>query len=99
MIGQRVFDCGRAWAHGADYFVAPATGVYPLPDAISECRPVRKLIAMRFSAISLLETPEGKEGRLDRPDALRNGAVGKIDDNSPKPAASTAESFADAKRR
>ncbi|MFT6090675.1 zinc-binding dehydrogenase [Sulfitobacter sp.] len=75
MIGKRVTIAG---VHGtwAEYFVAPATGVLPLPDMISDVAGAQ-LIAMPFSAISLLETLKAKKGDWIIQTAA-NGAVGKI---------------------
>ncbi len=75
MIGKRVTIAG---VHGtwAEYFVAPATGVLPLPDAISDVAGAQ-LIAMPFSALSLLETLKAKKGDWIIQTAA-NGAVGKI---------------------
>ncbi|AXI49954.1 MULTISPECIES: zinc-binding dehydrogenase [unclassified Sulfitobacter] len=75
MIGQRVSIAG---VHGtwAEYFVAPATGVLPLPDVISDVAGAQ-LIAMPFSAISLLETLKAQKGDWIVQTAA-NGAVGKI---------------------
>ncbi|WP_106744191.1 zinc-binding dehydrogenase [Yoonia maritima] len=75
MIGQRVAIAG---VHGtwAEYFVAPASGVLPLPDVISDSLGAQ-LIAMPFSAISLLETLKATKGDWIIQTAA-NGAVGKI---------------------
>ncbi|MDX2482487.1 MAG: zinc-binding dehydrogenase [Pseudodonghicola sp.] len=75
MIGKRVTIAG---VHGtwAEYFVAPATGVLPLPDTISDVAGAQ-LIAMPFSALSLLETLKAKKGDWIIQTAA-NGAVGKI---------------------
>lgn len=75
MIGQRVTIAG---VHGtwAEYFVAPATGVLPLPDVISDAAGAQ-LIAMPFSALSLLETLKADKGDWIVQTAA-NGAVGKI---------------------
>ncbi|UOA28113.1 zinc-binding dehydrogenase [Pseudosulfitobacter sp. DSM 107133] len=75
VIGQRVSIAG---VHGtwAEYFIAPATGVLPLPDAISDAMGAQ-LIAMPFSAISLLEMLQAKQGDWIIQTAA-NGAVGKI---------------------
>jgi NADPH:quinone reductase len=75
MIGKRVSIAG---VHGtwAEYFVAPAAGVLPLPDMISDVAGAQ-LIAMPFSAISLLETLRAKKGDWIIQTAA-NGAVGKI---------------------
>ncbi|OAN96444.1 zinc-binding dehydrogenase [Sulfitobacter geojensis] len=75
MIGKRITIAG---IHGswAEYFTAPATGVLPLPDVISDTVGAQ-LIAMPFSAISLLETLKAKKGDWVVQSAA-NGAVGKI---------------------
>jgi len=75
MIGKRVTVAG---IHGswATYFTAPAAGVLPLPDAINDTVGAQ-LIAMPFSAISLLETLKAKKGDWIVQTAA-NGAVGKI---------------------
>lgn len=75
MLGLRVAIAG---VHGtwAEYFTAPATGVMPLPDAISDVAGAQ-IIAMPFSAISLLETLKVKKGEWLIQTAS-NGAVGKI---------------------
>ncbi|MBM1814159.1 zinc-binding dehydrogenase [Pseudosulfitobacter pseudonitzschiae] len=75
MIGQRVTVAG---VHGtwAEYFIAPAAGVLPLPDVISDTLGAQ-LIAMPFSAISLLEMLQAKKGDWIVQTAA-NGSVGKI---------------------
>ncbi|WP_417257397.1 zinc-binding dehydrogenase [Celeribacter sp.] len=75
MIGKRITVAG---IHGswADYFTAPAAGVLPLPDMISDTVGAQ-LIAMPFSALSLLETLKAKSGDWIIQTAS-NGAVGKI---------------------
>lgn len=75
MLGLRVAIAGvhGAWA---EYFTAPATGVMPLPEAISDVAGAQ-IIAMPFSAISLLETLKVKKGEWMIQTAS-NGAVGKI---------------------
>jgi len=75
MIGRRVTIAG---VHGswAEYFTAPANGVLPLPDAISDVVGAQ-LVAMPFSALSLLETLQAKKGNWVIQTAS-NGAVGKI---------------------
>lgn len=75
MIGKRVVNAGKigTWA---EYFTAPAAGVLPLPDTISD-EAGAQLVAMPFSAISLLEFLEVKEGDTVIQTAA-NGAVGKI---------------------
>ncbi|SFB18245.1 NADPH:quinone reductase [Poseidonocella pacifica] len=75
MIGKRVTVAG---VHGswAEYFTASADSVLPLPDAISDTVGAQ-LIAMPFSALSLLELLQAKEGDWVIQTAA-NGAVGKI---------------------
>ena len=75
MVGKRISIAG---VHGtwAEYFVAPADGVLPLPDMISDTAGAQ-LIAMPFSAISLLETLKAQKGDWIIQTAA-NGAVGKI---------------------
>lgn len=74
-IGQRVAVAG---VHGtwAEYFLAPAAALVPVPDAISD-EAAAQLIAMPFSAISLLEFLELKRGDWVIQNTA-NGAVGKI---------------------
>ncbi|WP_434114776.1 zinc-binding dehydrogenase [Paraburkholderia caffeinilytica] len=72
--GQRVVVAGiyEAWA---DYVLAPAAGVVPLPDAISDetgCQ----LIAMPLSAVMLLEYLHLEPGQWFIQNTA-NGAVGK----------------------
>lgn len=75
LVGKRVVIAG---VHGtwAEYFVAPAGGLLPLPDAIGD-EAGAQLIAMPFSALSLLETLKVGEGDWLIQTAA-NGAVGKI---------------------
>ena len=75
MIGQRVAAAGihETWA---EYFIAPAAGVVPLPDVIPN-EAAAQLIAMPFSAISLLDFITVSEGDWVVQTAA-NGAVGKI---------------------
>ncbi|MDQ2095431.1 zinc-binding dehydrogenase [Rhodalgimonas zhirmunskyi] len=75
LIGQRIAIAGvhGAWA---EYFIAPANGLLPLPDQISD-ELGAQLIAMPFSAISLLETLQAKKGDWIIQTAA-NGAVGRI---------------------
>ncbi len=75
MIGKRIAIAGvrGAWA---EYFTAPAKNVLPLPDAISD-EAGAQLIAMPFSALSLLETLQARKGDWVVQTAS-NGAVGKI---------------------
>lgn len=73
-IGQRVAAAG---VHGtwAEHFIAPANGVIPLPDAIGD-EAGAQLIAMPFSAISLLENLGVSAGDWIIQNTA-NGAVGK----------------------
>lgn len=73
-VGQRV---AVASVHGtwAEYFLAPAAGLVPVPDVISD-EAAAQLIAMPFSAISLLEFIEVKSGDWVIQNTA-NGAVGK----------------------
>ena len=75
MVGKRVAVAG---VHGtwAEYFTAPAGGVMPLPEAISD-EMGAQLIAMPFSAISLLDGLQAGEGDWVIQTAA-NGAVGRI---------------------
>lgn len=75
LIGTRIAVAG---VHGtwAEYFTASAQGVLPLPDAISDTAGAQ-LIAMPFSAISLLETLKATKGDWIIQTSA-NGAVGKI---------------------
>tara|TARA_R100000750_G_scaffold58512_1_gene46268 strand:- start:462 stop:1439 length:978 start_codon:yes stop_codon:yes gene_type:complete len=73
--GKRVTSAG-AMGTWAEYFTAPATGIIPLPDAISD-EAGAQLVAMPFSAIALLEFLHVKTGDWIVQTAA-NGAVGKI---------------------
>ncbi|SNY92000.1 NADPH:quinone reductase [Cohaesibacter sp. ES.047] len=75
MIGRRVAIAG---VHGswAEYFIAPTAGLLPLPEQISDEQGAQ-LIAMPFSAISLLQTLQAKPGEWIVQTAS-NGAVGRI---------------------
>ncbi|WP_305972136.1 MULTISPECIES: zinc-binding dehydrogenase [unclassified Mameliella] len=75
LLGKRVTSAG-AMGTWAEYFTAPAAGVVPLPDAISD-EAGAQLVAMPFSAISLLEFLHVSEGDWIVQTAA-NGAVGKI---------------------
>lgn len=73
-VGQRVtgFAAGGAWA---EFFVAEAVGLLPLPDAIADdvaCQ----LVAMPLSAMALLDHYRTGEGEWLVQNAA-NGAVGK----------------------
>lgn len=73
-LGKRVT---AASVHGAwaEYFLAPSSGLVPVPDAISD-EAAAQLIAMPFSAIALLDFLEVKSGDWIIQNAA-NGAVGK----------------------
>lgn len=73
-LGQRVAVAG---VHGtwAEYFTASAKGLVPLPEAISD-EAAAQLIAMPFSALTLLEFLEVKEGDWIVQNTA-NGMVGK----------------------
>lgn len=73
-VGRRV---AVASVHGswAEYFIAPASGLVPLPDSISD-EAAAQIVAMPFSAISLLEfLGVDKGGWIIQNTA--NGMVGK----------------------
>ena len=74
-LGQRVAAAGLrgSWA---EYALAPAAGLVPLPDAITDEQGAQ-LIAMPFSAITLLEFLHVSRGDWVIQTAA-NGAVGKI---------------------
>lgn len=73
-LGQRVAVAGvhEAWA---EYFIASAKGLVPLPEEIAD-EAAAQLIAMPFSALTLLEFLEVKEGDWVMQNTA-NGAVGK----------------------
>lgn len=73
-VGQRV---AVASVHGtwAEYFVAPASGVVPVPEGLPDAA-AAQLIAMPFSAISLLEFLQVQRGDWIIQNTA-NGAVGK----------------------
>ncbi|NPD16492.1 zinc-binding dehydrogenase [Xinfangfangia sp. D13-10-4-6] len=73
-LGQRV---AVASVHGtwAEYFLAPANGLVPVPEAISD-EAAAQLIAMPFSALSLLDFLQVSEGDWIIQNTA-NGAVGK----------------------
>lgn len=60
----------------AEYFLAPAAGLLPVPDAISD-ETAAQLIAMPFSAITLLDFLNVESGDWVIQNAA-NGAVGKV---------------------
>ncbi|MDN5004328.1 zinc-binding dehydrogenase [Bradyrhizobium sp. GCM10027634] len=73
-VGQRV---AVASVHGtwAEYFLAPAQGLLPVPDSIAD-EVAAQLIAMPFSAISLLDFLHVERGDWIIQNSA-NGAVGK----------------------
>ena len=74
-VGQRVATGGSfgAWA---ELIVAPAAGLIPVPDAISD-EAASQLVSMPFSAIALLDSLEVSEGDWIVQNAA-NGAVGRL---------------------
>ena len=73
-IGQRV-ACASVHETWAEYFVAPATMVFVIPDSIED-ELAAQLIAMPLSALMLLEFLEVDSGQWIIHNAA-NGAVGK----------------------
>ena len=75
LIGKRVAFAGArgAWA---EYYTAPAAGLVPVPDAISD-EAAAQLIAMPFSALTLLEFLTVERGDWIIQNAA-NGAVGTM---------------------
>lgn len=73
-VGQRIAVAGM---HGtwAEYFLAPAQAILPLPDSVAD-EVAAQLIAMPFSAISLLDFLKVDAGDWIIQNAA-NGAVGK----------------------
>ena len=74
-VGQRVATGGSfgAWA---ELVVAPAAGLVPVPDAISD-EAASQLVSMPFSAIALLDVLDVSEGDWIVQNAA-NGAVGRL---------------------
>ncbi|MFD2238143.1 zinc-binding dehydrogenase [Aureimonas populi] len=74
-VGQRV---AVASVHGtwAEYFLAPASGLVPVPDAIAD-EAAAQLIAMPFSTVTLLDFLEVERGDWVIQNTA-NGAVGKM---------------------
>jgi NADPH:quinone reductase-like Zn-dependent oxidoreductase len=74
-VGQRVATGGTlgAWA---ELFVAPAKGLVPVPDGMSD-EAAAQLVSMPFSAIALLDFLEVSEGDWIVQNAA-NGAVGRL---------------------
>ena len=74
-VGQRVATGGSfgAWA---ELIVAPAAGLVPVPDGLSD-EAASQLVSMPFSAIALLDFLEVSEGDWIVQNAA-NGAVGRL---------------------
>lgn len=75
LIGKRVVAAGTI-GKWAEYFTADAAGLLPLPDAIDD-EAGAQLVAMPFSAITLLDFIDVKAGDWVIQTAA-NGAVGRI---------------------
>ena len=73
-VGQRV--TGGAFGVWAEYFVAKAAGLLPVPDAISD-ETAAQLISMPFSALALLDSLDVQSGDWIVQNTA-NGAVGKL---------------------
>jgi len=74
-VGQRVAT-GGTFGVWAEYFVAPAAGLVPVPDGISD-ETAAQLISMPFSALSLLDSLDGSAGDWIVQNTA-NGAVGRL---------------------
>ena len=74
-VGQRVVT-GGTFGVWAEYFVADAAGLIPVPDALPD-ESAAQLVAMPFSAISLLHSLDLHEGDWLIQNAA-NGAVGRM---------------------
>ncbi|GAA4186408.1 zinc-binding dehydrogenase [Gryllotalpicola kribbensis] len=74
-IGQRVAT-GGTFGVWAEYFLAPAAGLLPVPDGLSD-ETAAQLVSMPFSAIALLETLQLEPGQWLVQNAA-NGAVGRL---------------------
>ena len=73
-VGQRV--SGGTFGVWAEYFVAKAAGLIPVPDAISD-ETAAQLVSMPFSALALLDSLDLEPGDWMVQDTA-NGAVGKL---------------------
>ena len=73
-VGQRV--SGGAFGVWAEYFVAKAAGLIPVPDAISD-ETAAQLVSMPFSALALLDSLDLEPGDWMVQNTA-NGAVGKL---------------------
>lgn len=74
-IGQRV-TTGGTFGVWAEYFVANAAGLIPVPDALTD-EIAAQLVSMPFSALSLLHSLDLHEGDWLIQNAA-NGAVGRL---------------------
>ena len=73
-IGQRV--TGGAFGVWAEYFVAKAAGLIPVPDGMSD-ETAAQLLSMPFSALALLDSLDVQSGDWIVQNTA-NGAVGKL---------------------
>ena len=73
-VGQRV--SGGAFGVWAEYFVAKAAGLIPVPEAISD-ETAAQLVSMPFSALALLDSLDLEPGDWMVQNTA-NGAVGKL---------------------
>src|SRR6187431_705132 len=73
-VGQRV--TGGTFGVWAEYFVAKAAGLLPVPDAISD-ETAAQLVSMPFSALALLDSLDLEPGDWMVQNTA-NGAVGKL---------------------
>lgn len=74
-VGQRVVT-GGTFGVWAEAFIAPAGALIPVPDGLSD-EVASQLVAMPFSALSLLDFLEVKPGEVVLQNAA-NGAVGRL---------------------
>ncbi|MFB2554824.1 zinc-binding dehydrogenase [Herbiconiux liangxiaofengii] len=74
-VGQRVAT-GGTFGVWAEYFVAKAAGLVPVPDSVSD-ETAAQLISMPFSALSLLDFLDVQPGEWIVQNTA-NGAVGKL---------------------
>lgn len=74
-VGQRVVT-GGTFGVWSEYFVAKAAGLIPVPDGLSD-ETAAQLVAMPFSALSLLDFLEVEAGDWIIQNAA-NGAVGRL---------------------
>lgn len=74
-VGQRVAT-GGTFGVWSEFFVAKAAGLIPIPEALSD-ETAAQLISMPFSALSLLDFLDVREGDWIAQNTA-NGAVGKL---------------------